>query len=67
MSKQDVLKALETMDEEALRAQLAESDFSVLGDTELTDDEGELVRAAAEGFPETQGFAFGDLRILRVR
>jgi hypothetical protein len=53
MSRQDVAAALEAMQDDSKREQLAAGDYSGL---DLTDDEQSLVRRAAASYPEVVPF-----------
>jgi hypothetical protein len=59
MGRQDVGKALEALQDDAIRAQVTAGDLSSLESrTRLTEDERKLVKAAAEDYPEVQPFVF---------
>jgi len=58
MGRDDVRKALQAMDDEDVRARLAEGDFSDVSGFAFTDDERAMVRDAAAEYPEVAGFAY---------
>jgi hypothetical protein len=58
MSKQGVVRALEAMDDPALRARLAGASTGVQAEFDLSNDELDLVSAAASEYPEVEGFSF---------
>jgi len=57
MGKNDVRKALEAMDDDDVRARLADGDFADVGELELSDDERRMVQDAAADYPDVAGFA----------
>jgi hypothetical protein len=57
MAEQDVRRALVAMDDEAVRARLAEGDFDAVDGLELSADEKMLVQDAASELSEVSGFA----------
>lgn len=61
MGREEVRKALEAMDDEAVRAQMAGGDLSAIEPAEITDEERAMIVAAADDYPEVAGFSFGDL------
>jgi len=58
MGKDDVRRALEAMDDEAIRARLVAGDFTDVEGFALDDNERQLVKDAAADYPDVAGFAF---------
>ena len=56
MSEQDLAQALTALEADEIRAAVAAGDLSAVGELELTDEERELLVAAASGEPEVVGF-----------
>lgn len=56
MSADDLARGIEALDDEEVRAKVAEGDLSAAGDLELTDDEQALLVAAASDEPDVVGF-----------
>jgi hypothetical protein len=57
MAQQDVRKALVAMDDETVRARLADGDFGAVDGLQLSADEKMLVQDAASELSEVSGFA----------
>ena len=57
MAKQDVGKALEAMGDDAVRAKMANGDFSDVPELDLSAEEREILRDAAGDYPDVAGFA----------
>lgn len=55
MAAEDVGRALETMQDEAIRSRLAGGDFSAVEGLSLTEEERTLVREAADDYPDVTG------------
>ena len=58
MAADDVAKALMAMDDESVRARVAEGDLEGLGLPGLSPEERELVREAATDDPEISGYTY---------
>lgn len=56
MSADDLARAIETLDDEEVRAKVADGDLSAAGELELTEDERALLVAAASDEPDVVGF-----------
>ena len=64
MGREDVGAALQAMsDNEEVRDRVAAGDFTDLPDTGLTEAERAMVTAAAEDFPDVEGFAQAQITV----
>ena len=63
MGKDDVRRSLKAIDDDSVRARVAEGDFDDLGDVDLTEDEAAMMRAAAAGYPDVAGYSFGTFQV----
>jgi hypothetical protein len=57
MSVDDVAASLIAMQDEGVRTRVRGGDLGAVGEREFTDEESQLVRAAAEDIPEVEAFS----------
>jgi len=60
MSAEDLTRAIEALEDEAVRDRVAEGDLADFAELDLTDEEIALVEGAASEYPEVVGF---DIRL----
>jgi hypothetical protein len=56
MGSEDVSRALGALADDDVRGRVADGDAGALGDLALSDEERDLVRGAAEDYPEVEAF-----------
>jgi hypothetical protein len=63
MSEKDLALGFAALEDEEVRAKVAKGDFAAAGDLDLTDEEQELLQAAAASDAEVVGYGF-DMNLL---